>query len=121
MTDAALDLPQAPGIFTETRTGRALMGVVDLRVMAVRSNSRGAARFAIHVGCMALTGALVWLALPFWWLLVPAMLLHGLTLVTMFAPMHECTHRTAFASPAANAAVGWVAGLLSFYNSTYYR
>jgi fatty acid desaturase len=35
--------------------------------------------------------------------------------------MHECTHRTAFASPAANTAVGWIAGLLSFYNSTFYR
>ena len=39
----------------------------------------------------------------------------------MFAPMHECTHRTAFRSMAVNDAVGWVAGILSFYNSTYYR
>jgi fatty acid desaturase len=41
--------------------------------------------------------------------------------VTLFAPMHECVHRTAFASRAANDAIGWIAGVLSFYNSTYYR
>jgi fatty acid desaturase len=34
--------------------------------------------------------------------------------------MHECVHRTAFASRAANEIVGWIAGVLSFYNSTYY-
>jgi len=52
---------------------------------------------------------------------LPAMALHGVTLVTMFAPMHECVHRTAFASRATNEVVGWIAGVLSFYNSTYYR
>jgi hypothetical protein len=60
---------------------------------------------------MGATGLLVWLALPFWYLLIPAMVLHGVTIVTMFAPMHECVHRTAFASPAANDAVGWIAGV----------
>src|SRR5258705_2046091 len=64
---------------------------------------------------------LVWVALPFWYLLVPAMVVHGVTIVTLFAPMHECIHRTAFASRTANLIVGWIAGVLSFYNSTYYR
>jgi fatty acid desaturase len=118
---AVIDIPATPGVFHETASGRSLLGVVDLRVYGQRSNAQGAARAAAHLVSMAATGTLVWLALPFWPLLIPAMLLHGLTLVTMFAPMHECTHRTAFASPAANAAVGWVAGLLSFYNSSYYR
>ena len=121
MTAAAIDLQPSPGVFAETATGRTLLGVVDLRVYGRRSDAKGWRRTAAHLGCMGATGTLVWLTLPFWPLLIPAMLLHGLTLVTMFAPMHECTHRTAFASPAANAAVGWVAGLLSFYNSTYYR
>src|SRR3954452_10657946 len=48
------------------------------------------------------------------------MALHGATIVTLFAPMHECVHRTAFASRAANETVGWIAGLLSFYNSNFY-
>jgi fatty acid desaturase len=49
------------------------------------------------------------------------MALHGVAIVRMFAPMHECVHRTAFASRLANDLVGWIAGVLSFYNSTYYR
>jgi fatty acid desaturase len=85
------------------------------------SDWQGALRLAAHAGCICATGLLVWLALPSWYLLVPAMALHGVTLVTLFAPMHECVHRTAFASRAANLAVGWVAGVLSFYNSTFYR
>ncbi|MFZ2003672.1 MAG: fatty acid desaturase [Stellaceae bacterium] len=118
---ATIDAPATPGVFHETASGRSLSGVVDLRIFGRRSDAEGSKRAAAHLGCMAATGTLVWLTLPYWPLLIPAMLLHGLTLVTMFAPMHECTHRTAFASPAANAVVGWVAGLLSFYNSTYYR
>jgi fatty acid desaturase len=94
---------------------------VDLRLFARRSDVRGAVRFAAHLGCIGATGCLVWLALPVWPLLVPAMLLHGLAIVTMFAPLHECVHRTAFASPRLNDAIGWVAGVLSFYNATYYR
>jgi fatty acid desaturase len=120
MSDSPIELAPA-GAFIETQTGRSLYGIVDLRLFGQRSDLHGAARFAIHLTCIAATGMLVWLALPSWFLLVPAMLLHGLTLVTMFAPMHECTHRTAFASPTANTAVGWIAGLLSFYNSTFYR
>jgi len=121
MSVAAIEIPATPGVFAETPSGRGLLGVVDLRVYAQRSDARGALRAGAHLACVAMTGTLVWLAEPFWLLLIPAMLLHGLTLVTMFAPMHECTHRTAFASPAANAAIGWVAGVLSFYNSTFYR
>jgi fatty acid desaturase len=60
------------------------------------------------------------MAEPVWYLLIPAMALHGFMIVTLFAPMHECTHRTAFASRGANLAVGWLAGVLSFYNSTFY-
>ena len=99
---------------------RGLLAGVDMRALTQRSDARGAARLAAHAGCTATTGVLVWLAMPSWWLLVPAMALHGLTIVTLFAPMHECVHRTAFASRGANIAVGWVAGLLSFYNSTFY-
>jgi fatty acid desaturase len=120
MTDATADIfttaPESPA--------QVVYGLVDgatLGTLAQRSNLRGAARFGLHLGCAGATGTLVWLALPAWYLLVPAMVLHGVTLVTMFAPMHECVHRTAFASRRANDAVGWIAGVLGFYNSTYYR
>jgi fatty acid desaturase len=49
------------------------------------------------------------------------MALHGVAIVRMFAPMHECAHRTAFASRLANDLVGWIAGVLSICNSTERR
>ena len=50
-----------------------------------------------------------------------AALLLGFPLVTMFAAMHESVHRTAFESRWLNDSVAWFAGLLSFYNSSFYR
>ncbi|MEG3437466.1 fatty acid desaturase [Pannus brasiliensis CCIBt3594] len=52
---------------------------------------------------------------------LPALVIYGFTLVSMFAPLHECVHRTAFVNSRVNDAVAWFAGLLSFYNSTFYR
>jgi fatty acid desaturase len=49
------------------------------------------------------------------------MVLHGFTLVAMFAPMHECVHRTPFATPRWNEICGWIAGLLAVYNFHFYR
>ena len=121
MTDAVIDRAEGPATFSETRSARDLFGVVDLRAMGSRSDLKGATRFGVHLLCLSATGTLVWLALPYWPVLVPVMFLHGLAIVTMFAPMHECVHRTAFNSPRLNDAVGWVAGVLSFYNSTFYR
>jgi fatty acid desaturase len=92
----------------------------DLATLTRRSDLRGAMRLASHLGCMAGTGLLVLLARPVWYLLIPAMAVHGVTIVTLFAPMHECVHRTAFASRRANIVVGWLAGVLSFYNSNFY-
>jgi fatty acid desaturase len=115
MTAAALE-----ATISARPPSRDLLAGLDARALTQRSDRRGVAQLAAHAGCMAATGLLVWLAMPSWWLLVPAMALHGVTIVTLFAPMHECVHRTAFASRRANVAVGWVAGVLSFYNSTFY-
>jgi fatty acid desaturase len=122
MAIEAIDTLSVPPIIADPApSARGLVGAADLYALSRRSNPRGAAQFGAHLGCMSATGLLVWLASPYWLLLIPAMLLHGITLVTMFAPMHECVHRTAFASRAANAAIGWIAGVLGFYNATYYR
>lgn len=102
-------------------SGHGLLAASELRPLSRRSDLRGALQFGAHLGCMSGTAVLVWLARPYWWLLVPAMVLHGVTIVTLFAPMHECVHRTAFASRTVNDLVGWVAGVLSFYNLTFFR
>ena len=52
---------------------------------------------------------------------VVGLLASGIGLATAFAPLHECCHRTAFRSRRLNDAVAWCAGLLCFYNSTFYR
>ena len=101
--------------------GRTALDIAIVRSLSQRSDFQGLLRFAEHLGVMTVTGVLVWLALPYWYFLVPAMVLHGFTLVTMFAAMHECVHRTAFASSRLNEIFGWLAGLFSFYSFTYYR
>jgi fatty acid desaturase len=121
MTDTTADLFTTAPASSAAQVAYGLVDGATLGTLAQRSDLRGAAQFGIHLTCVAATGILVWLALPVWYLLIPAMALHGVTLVTMFAPMHECVHRTAFASRRANDAVGWIAGVLGFYNSTYYR
>jgi fatty acid desaturase len=80
-----------------------------------------AVRLASHL-LMTLAGGLVWAQQP--WplaLRLVGLLVCGIGLATCFAPLHECCHRTAFRSRRVNDAVAWFAGLLSFYNSTYYR
>ena len=56
-----------------------------------------------------------------WFLRLPALLLLGWTLAFGFCAMHECGHRTAFASRRPNDALAWWAGVLSFYNADFYR
>lgn len=45
----------------------------------------------------------------------------GIGLASCFAGLHECCHRTAFRTRRLNDAAAWLMGLLSFYNSTFYR
>lgn len=103
--------------------GRKTLEMAVLKSLSHRSNARGLLRAASHLAVMTATGCLIYAAMhsPYPWLVWPAMLAHGFTLVTMFAPMHECVHRTAFANKWLNEGFGWLAGLLSFYNFTYYR
>ena len=106
---------------TAALPGRNVLDIAVVRSLSHRSDARGLTHFAAHLLLMTGTGFLVHAAMSNWWLLVPAMILHGFTIVTMFAAMHECVHRTAFASRLLNDLFGWLAGLLSFYNYTYYR
>lgn len=106
---------------TSGLAGRAVLEIATVRALSERSDLQGALRFATHFGLIIACAFLVWLAIPNWFLMIPAMILLGFTYVTMFAAMHECVHRTAFASKAPNEVFGWIAGLLSFYNFTYYR
>lgn len=89
-----------------------------LRALSRRSDARGALRLAVHLALIAGAGALVAIA-PGWWTL-PAMLVLGIAQVTLFAPLHETMHLTAFASRRANAVVGWLVACPSLLNWHYY-
>ena len=106
---------------TAALPGRNVLNIEVIRSLSHRSDFRGVVRFVAHLSIMVASGFLVYLSMNNWWWLIPAMTLHGFVIVTMFAPMHECVHRTAFATRIGNEIVGWLAGLLSFYNFTYYR
>jgi fatty acid desaturase len=84
----------------------------------VRSDLHGAIRFGLHVLFILSAGWLV--AISNAWTLLPAMLLLGIALAALFAPIHETMHNTAFASRRANAVVGWLVSCPSLLNRHFY-
>jgi fatty acid desaturase len=88
--------------------------------LTARSDAKGIAQLACHVGALCATGALVWSTRSTWWL-APAMLLHGIVLIFLFAPLHESIHWTAFRSRRFNEAVAWVCGALLLLPPAYFR
>ncbi|MGC1308745.1 MAG: fatty acid desaturase family protein [Phormidesmis sp.] len=84
-----------------------------------RSDTLGAIRLTLHLAILGVSGYL-WMQLS-GWMAVLALVVYGASLAFMFCAVHECVHRTAFADKRMNDAIAWLAGLLSFYNSTFYR
>lgn len=82
-----------------------------LKDLSRPSDRRGLAHLAGHAALLAATGAAV-LAAPGPLLLVPALVVHGIVLVFLFAPAHECVHRTAFRTRWINDAVARAVGVL---------
>jgi fatty acid desaturase len=101
-----------------------LLPAAELALLSRRSDARGLLRLLGHVAAIAACAVAYGFCLErsesLGLQLLGAVAL-GFTLVTMFAAMHECVHRTAFKSRRLNDAVAWLAGLLSFYNSSFYR
>jgi len=91
-----------------------------LRDWSRRDDAPGLRHAASHLALLVVTGALIW-AMRGSLLIWPAMLLHGVVLVFLFAPLHECIHRTAFKRRAFNEAFGFVAGLLLLLPQEYFR
>lgn len=99
---------------------RQSLTVQQLTALNQRSNRAGALQLLGHLAILGVSGYL-WITNHGTWLGLPAIIVYGFSLAAMFATLHECVHRTAFASQRWNDAVAWFAGLLSFYNSTFYR
>ena len=100
---------------------RKLLPADELKRLNKRSNRRGFAQLAAHLSTMGISGWLWATQWTHWAIALPALVIDGFSLAALFAAVHECGHRTAFASNRVNDMVGWLAGMRSGYNSTSYR
>ena len=100
---------------------RQLLAAADLKRLNERSNLKGLSQLVAHLTVMGISGYLWATQREHWAIALPALILYGFSLAAMFAAVHECVHRSAFASNRLNDGVGWLAGVLSGYNSTFYR
>jgi fatty acid desaturase len=100
---------------------RQILSVDDLKTLNARSNRKGFRQLAAHLLVMGISGWLWATQRETAAIALPALVIYGFSLATMFAAVHECVHRSAFASNPVNDVVGWWAGVLSGYNSTFYR
>ena len=91
-----------------------------LRSLAARSDRRGLLQLTGHMGALAATGMLMAQTWGSLWL-APAMLLHGILLAFLFAPLHETIHRTAFRRRWLNDATAWLCGLSVALPPDYFR
>ena len=98
-----------------------VLSVSELAALNARSDRQGWQQFIAHLVVLLSSGVLWGLSWGHWWVAMPALVVYGFSLAAMFAALHECVHRTAFATQAVNDAVAWVAGVFSFYNSAFYR
>ncbi len=100
---------------------RQVLAAPELDTLNRRSDLKGIAQLMGHLAILTVSGFLWATQRENAWVAGPALIVYGFGFAAMFAPLHECVHRTAFGTPRLNDAVAWVAGLLSFYNSTFYR
>ena len=105
---------------SQSNKSKSILSASELKVFNKRSNKNGVLQLSKHLGVMAISGYL-WLTSANWLVKIPALIIYGFSLAAMFAVVHECCHRTAFANNRLNDLVAWWAGVLSGYNSTFYR
>ena len=91
-----------------------------LEPLLVREDVPGLARLSAHLILLLATGLFVAALRGTYWAL-PAMVVEGIVLVFLFAPLHECIHRTAFKSRLLNDGVGFVIGVLLLLPREYFR
>jgi fatty acid desaturase len=115
------DVRADPAMGTMALPGRDALDRETLAVLSQKSDAAGLTRLAGHMAAIACAVTLVTAVGDSLWLRLPAMVLLGFTITTLFAPMHECVHATPFASRRLNRLVGWITGAAVGWNATYYR
>jgi fatty acid desaturase len=97
-----------------------LISKKDRKHLTRRSDRMGLAYLGGHFSAIATGGAVIYLTYGTI-LMVPAMFLHGIVLACLFAPMHECSHGTAFRTRRLNETIYWVVSLIYIIQPTWYR
>jgi len=111
MDRAEFAISPAPTTIAAAEAAQALVDRKALRRLMRRKDGTGLRFLAGHLGLILLSGTGIYFALGSW-LIVPATLLHGFFLVNLFAPLHECSHGTAFRTRWLNDAVYWLCSLV---------
>ncbi|MGZ0187301.1 MAG: fatty acid desaturase [Alphaproteobacteria bacterium] len=115
------DVRADPAMGTTALPGRDALDRATLADLSRKSDAAGLIRLAGHMTAIACAATLVTAVGDSLWLRLPAMVLLGFTITTLFAPMHECVHATPFASRRLNRLIGWITGAAVGWNATYYR
>lgn len=116
----AADRPASMGTAEWPLTGWDVVPRPALKELRRRRNDVPAVYFVTHMAGLAATATAIHLTLGTVAVL-PAMLAHGVLIVLLFAPLHECSHFTAFRSRWLNYAVGMLAGFLSMRPFLYFK
>lgn len=108
-------------MLSDFKTPQQVLSVEQLNNLNIRSNWQGIAQLIAHLSVIGISGYLWATTKNNWWVTTPSLIIYGFSLAAMFAVVHECVHRSAFANNRLNDLVAWWAGVLSLYNSTFYR
>lgn len=99
---------------------RELVDAAELRALRQRVDGEGLRYLAAHAGLLTATGVLILVARGSGWTL-PLVLVHGVVLSFLFAPLHETIHYTAFRRRRFNEALASLCGFLLLLPPRYFR
>jgi hypothetical protein len=72
LADVAVQMAESEVMPEANPSARNLVPLSVLAQLGRRSDRRGALQLAAHVGCIAMTGCLVWVTRAHWYLVIPA-------------------------------------------------
>ncbi|WP_412051618.1 fatty acid desaturase family protein [Hoeflea sp. Naph1] len=96
----------------------ASLSAEQCRSLNEKSDRRGLTQLALHMGNIALVGALIVMRVPFWPLL---MVVQGILLVFLFTLLHEASHATPFRSAWLNTAAAHISCFLILLPPRWFR
>lgn len=103
------------------RRQREIVDRKTLKPYTKRQDLPGLLYFFGLLGFIIASGFVVYFALDAGWWIWPAMLLHGIMLSHLFAPLHETSHGTAFRTRWINETVLWFCGIVTIWPPLYFR